>query len=63
MEAVTEFLAMGGHAPFIWPSYILAAVILVTLLGLSLRDLRRNESTLKALRADRRGAFGDEGET
>ena len=63
MEAVTEFLAMGGYASFVWPSYILAAVVLATLLGLSLRDLRRNENTLKALRADRRGASGDEGET
>jgi heme exporter protein D len=63
MEAITEFLAMGGYAPFVWPSYILAAVILAALLGLSLRDLRRNENTLKALRADRRSAAGDEEET
>ncbi|NKB60397.1 MAG: heme exporter protein CcmD [Alphaproteobacteria bacterium] len=57
---MTEFFAMGGYAPYIWPAYILAAIILVTLLGLSLRDLRRNENTLKALRTERRGRTGDE---
>lgn len=63
MDALTEFFAMGGYAPYIWPAYIIAAVILVTLLGLSLRDLRRNENTLKELRAERRSGIGEEVQT
>ncbi len=55
MEGITEFFAMGGYAVFIWPSYLLAAVILAVLLGLSVRDLRRQEKTLEALREQRRG--------
>ena len=60
MESLSEFFAMGGYAPYIWPAYLIAAVILVTLLGLSIRDLRRNEGLLKTLRAARRGAQADE---
>jgi heme exporter protein D len=60
MESLSEFFAMGGYAPYIWPAYLIAAVILVTLLGLSIRDLRRNEGLLKTLRAERRGAQADE---
>ncbi len=60
MESLSEFFAMGGYAPYIWPAYLIAAVILVTLLGLSIRDLRRNESLLKTLRAERRGGTLDE---
>jgi heme exporter protein D len=60
MENLSEFFAMGGYAPFIWPAYLIAAIILVTLLGLSIRDLRRNEITLKTLRAERRGGTLDE---
>ena len=60
MESLSEFFAMGGYAPFIWPAYLIAAIILVTLLGLSIRDLKRNENTLKLLRAERRGGTLDE---
>ena len=56
MNAVGEFLAMGGYAHFIWPAYLLAASILAVLTGLSLRDLRRQESALRTLRGQRRGA-------
>lgn len=60
MESISEFFAMGGYAPFVWPAYLIAAGILITLLGLSLRDLRRNEGTLQALRAERSGGTRDE---
>lgn len=61
MESVSEFFAMGGYAPYVWPAYLIAAGILVALLGLSIRDLKRNENTLKGLRAERRGAALDGG--
>ena len=60
MDSVAEFFAMGGYAPYIWPAYLISAGILVTLLGLSIRDLLRNEKTLRELRAERRGDAVDE---
>ena len=63
MEALSEYFAMGGHAAFIWPSYAIAAIILVALLTLSLRDLRRNEKLAKTLRQQRRAAPKNEAET
>ncbi len=63
MDSVSEFFAMGGYAPYIWPAYLIAAGILVALLGLSLRDLKRNENTLKTLRAERRSGAIEEAES
>ena len=60
MDSVSEFFAMGGYALYVWPAYLIAAGILVALLGLSIRDLLRNEKTLRALRAERRGDALDE---
>ena len=60
MDNFSEFFAMGGYAPYVWPSYLIAAGILGILLVLSLRNLRRNETTLKMLRAERRGGASDE---
>ena len=54
MDSITEFFAMGGYAVYIWPSYLLAATILGILLILSVRDLRRQETTLETLREQRR---------
>ena len=63
MNAFAEFLAMGGYALFVWPAYLIAASILAVLIGLSLRDLRRQESALRTLRGRRRGAADDEVQT
>lgn len=46
---MAEFFAMGGYAAYIWPSYGLAAAVMVALLLVTLRELRDNEATLKAL--------------
>lgn len=54
---MAEFFAMGGYAAYVWPSYGLAAVVMIGLLVLSLREFKENETTLKALeslRAPRR---------
>ncbi len=50
MESVAEFLAMGGYAEFVWPSYGLTAVVLVVLLALSRKFMNKNEAELKRLR-------------
>jgi heme exporter protein D len=57
--ALGDFFAMGGYAQFVWPAYLIAATILAVLTGLSLRDLRREEATLVALRSQRRGGADD----
>ena len=51
-----EFFAMGGHGDFIWPAYIIAAVVMAGLLVASLRALRTRQAELDALEARRRGA-------
>jgi len=63
MEALTEYFAMGGYAAFVWSSYGVAALVLIILSALSLRDLRRNEQLAKTLRQQRRNATTKEAET
>jgi len=48
-DAIQTFLAMGGYATFVWPAYALAAIVLVGLLAISLRQLRKAEAELAAL--------------
>jgi heme exporter protein D len=47
-----EFFDMGGYAAFIWPCFIVSAVLLVGLLVVSQRQLRTTEATLNALEAE-----------
>ena len=53
-NTIQDFLAMGGYAAFVWPAYALAAIVLVGLLAISLRQLRKAESELAALGLSRR---------
>ncbi len=48
-DALRNFLAMGGYAGFVWPAYALAAIVLIGLLAISLRQLRKAEVELAAL--------------
>ena len=50
---MAEFFSMGGYAAYVWPAYGIAAVILVTMLIVSLRGLRRHEALLKTLETSR----------
>ena len=43
---MSEYFDMGGYAAFIWPSYGIAALLLVALLLLSTRRLRAAERAL-----------------
>jgi heme exporter protein D len=43
---MSEYFAMGGYAAFIWPSYGVAAVLLVVLFLLSARRLQTAERAL-----------------
>ena len=53
-DAIQTFFAMGGYAGFVWPAYGLAAIVLVGLLALSLRQLRNAEAELAALGPSKR---------
>ena len=48
-DTIQTFIAMGGYAGFVWPAYALAAILLVGLLAISLRQLRKAEAELAAL--------------
>jgi len=56
VNAVVEFLRMGGYAAYVWPAYGITAVVMLGLLVATLRDLRANERTLQTLRQARRAA-------
>jgi heme exporter protein D len=48
-----DYLAMGGHAAYVWPAFALAAVVLAALLVSSRRRLRAGEAALRELEAAR----------
>jgi heme exporter protein D len=49
LDAITNFLAMGGYAAFVWPAFGITAAVLVGLLLASLRDLKAREAELNSL--------------
>ncbi|MCH9020609.1 MAG: heme exporter protein CcmD [Proteobacteria bacterium] len=59
---MTEFLAMGGYAAFVWPAFAIAGVVMTVLWVASWRTLRAREAALEALQRARADAAnsGDE---
>ena len=49
---MSEYFAMGGYAAFVWPSYGVAALLLVVLFLLSVRRLQTAERALDDQAAD-----------
>jgi heme exporter protein D len=49
MDAIKDFIEMGGYGGYVWPSYIVSAGVLIVMLVVSRRLLQRNEATIKAL--------------
>ena len=47
---MTDFLAMGGYAAYVWSAYGFAAVVLIALLVQSWRSARRREAELEQVR-------------
>lgn len=45
-----EFLSMGGYGGYVWPSYILTAVVLGAVLVVSVRGLKATEEQFKRLK-------------
>ena len=54
MSAVSEFLRMGGYAPFVWPAYAVTAAVMLGLLVQSLVSYRASKRELDRLRGGRR---------
>ena len=48
---MNEFIQMGGYGLYIWPSYLIAIIIMAGLLMDSIATWRRQEKTLDNLRA------------
>lgn len=55
MDKISAFLAMGGYAGYVWPTYILAVVVMVAVLVASVRSARRHERELEAAQSLRPG--------
>jgi len=53
MDALSDILGMGGYGAYVWPAFILAAVVLGGLLVNSVMTLRRREREAQALEAQR----------
>ncbi|MEH6403300.1 MAG: heme exporter protein CcmD [Sneathiella sp.] len=54
MSTLNEFLDMGGYGAFVWPAYGVSAIILASLIVLSVRHLRMIERELKPIEQDRK---------
>ena len=59
MDAIRNFIDMGGYGAYIWPSYGVTAVFLVVMLVTSLRLLKSNEATMKTLEASTKEKTGE----
>jgi heme exporter protein D len=46
---MSEFFDMSGYGAFIWSAYAIAAIVMVGLVVLTLRNLRANEAKLSVL--------------
>lgn len=53
MTTFSSFLDMGGYGTYVWPSYAIAALVLIGLLVTSVTRLRANRRTLARLEAQR----------
>ena len=54
MESLSDFLAMGGYAAYVWPAVGLTLAVLVGFALASWRSLARTRRQLALLEADRR---------
>ena len=52
MNTFSTFLEMGGYASYVWPCYLLSAVVLIGIAAISLRSLRAARASLVALETE-----------
>jgi heme exporter protein D len=53
---MNEFFAMGGYGAYVWPSYIIAALVVGGMAIQTIREWRRARDRLRALEADAKPA-------
>ena len=53
MDAIREYLSMGGYAAFVWPAFGVTAIVMVALLVASIRGLRKERRTLELMESAR----------
>ena len=51
MGGVSEFLAMGGYAPYVWPAYAVALIVIGGIGVASVRNLRALRRQVEAMEA------------
>ena len=51
MDTIRTYLDMGGYGAFVWPAFVLSAVVLAGVLIRSLRVLKESESALAEIGA------------
>jgi heme exporter protein CcmD len=56
---MADFFAMGGYARFIWPAYIITAVVLIAAIAVSLQAHISARRSVQRLEED----SGDDGES
>ncbi|MCZ4280937.1 heme exporter protein CcmD [Kiloniella laminariae] len=49
MDQLTTFFSMGSYGAYVWPSYLLTAAVMLSLLLTTLQRLRRNQAELAEL--------------
>ena len=54
---MSDLFNMGGYGIFIWPAYLIAAIILIGILIQSIVAMRQRENILKRLREEHRGSL------
>lgn len=54
MDAVQQFLAMGGYAGFVWPAWLVPVLVLAVLWIVSARAYRNSQDVADRLSEERR---------
>jgi heme exporter protein D len=49
MDRIEAFLAMGGYAAYVWPAYLIAALVMIGQVVVTLNTLRKREAALAEL--------------
>jgi heme exporter protein D len=60
MESLRSFLAMGGYAVYVWPAFLVAALVMAGQVATTLWALHRREAALAELEARAPRAFSAE---
>jgi heme exporter protein D len=53
MQALADYLSMGGYADFVWPAFGVTAAVMIGLVLVSVRRLHAEERALEGLEATR----------